>query len=510
MKLKTRNNFFMKYDMENQQARIKLLKRNYQLKLSEANYKKFKQIVYSFINQPAEIPEDWENDEECYSYLKTAMKIGLIYIFQSRSNKISPYLQSLLESNYENFYTIIEDLQKSHFLLTGLKNQSVTEFFTENGLMEGEKEIPIYFNDEVAQAPQNSLCVLEMEQAGLVIFNKVADLDVENICQEFLKHNKTNSSMLGRKIFPVHILLAYIENQLGISTNIFKFINLDGSIDEILPTDYFRKTHSYYQRNEKENLVGLQLISKFEQILKRKFLSNLSFNDVLFSEENQYAVSQYRVSLIGDSQEELTHYLGVGDTYVQAAERGIRYGIGEVLKQSGENELWISDLDEQTYYARAMLHFVPEEVIHTYYLEKLEQQAQMLKEHVEKLTENEYDVVFHSVLNEAAGWIQIIDQRKQVVYKGIASLNITDEIVAGFNKILLKKINNLTFDSYGEVEVDTLKKQEISDFKELNTIDFSDRLRLLLGNRKIEESIWLYETAFDDIGMFVGKFTEKG
>ncbi len=510
MKLKTRNNFFLKYDMENQQARIKLLKRNYQLKLSEPNYQKFKQIVYSFINQPAEIPEEWENDEECYSYLKAAMKIGLIYIFQSKTSKLSPYLQSLLESNYENFYGIIEELQDSHFVLSGLKSSSVLEFFNENGLMEGEKEIQIYFNDEVAQAPQNSLCVLEMEQAGLVIFNKVADLDVENICKEFLKHNKTNSSVLGRKIFPVHVLLAYIENQFGLSTNIFKFINLDGSIDEILPTDYFRKTHSYYQRNEKEHLVGLQLISKFEQILKRKFLSNLSFNDVLFSEENQYAVSQYRVSLIGDSQKELTHYLGVGDTYVQAAERGIRYGIGEVLKQSGENELWISDLDEQTYYARAMLHFVPDKSIHTYYLEKMAPQVQTLKEYVEKLTGNKYNIVFHSVLDEAAGWIQIVDQRKQVIYKSFASLTITDEIVAGFNKVLLKKINELTFNSYGEVEVETLKKRAITDFKQLDTIDFSDRLRLLLGNRKIEESVWLYETAFDDIGMFVGKFTEKG
>jgi len=499
----------MKYDTENQQVQIRLLKRNYQLKLSESCYNKFKQTVYSFLDKPSEIPLDWENDEECYSYLKTAMKIGLIYIYRSTTSKVSPYLQGLLESNYDNFYTIIDELQSGYFSLKGLKDNSIYEFFEENGLMRGTNEATIYFNDEISHAPQDSLCVIEMKSAGLAIFNKAEHLEVEKICSEFLKNNNTNSSALGEKIFPIHIFLAFIENKLQISNNIFKFVNSDGSIDEILPTEYFRRTHSYYQRNDKESLVGLQLISKFEQIIKRKFLSNLSFNDVRFSEKNQYSVSQYRVSLIGDSEKELAHYLGAGDNYVKAAERGIRYGIGEVLKESGDRELWISDLDKQMYYTRAMLHFIPEESVYMYYLEDLEQEAQALKEHVEELTGASYRVIIRSVLNEVAGWIMIVDQNKRITYKSLASLNLADEIALGFNKILLNKINGHNTSGCERIAAEPEGSRSLSDFEELDADAFYDRLRLFLGNRNIKESIWLYETAFDDIGMYVGKFTEE-
>lgn len=480
------------------------------MKLTEYDYKKFKQTVYLFIGNPIEIPKKWKNDKSRYRYLKAAMNIGLIYIYKEDNSRISSHLKSFLESNYRDFYEIIEKLQTSFFLLDGLKSKSIFNFFEENGLMEGENAVSIYFNDKVEQAPIGSICVLEIAQAGLAIFNKTANLEIEKLCKEFTKNNKIKYSELGEKIFPIHILLAYIENQKGLSTNMFKFINLDGSIDEIIPTDYFRETHSYYQRGDKESLIGLPLIEKFEQTMRRNFLSHLSFNDVHFSEKNQYGISQYRISLIGKKQQdELTHYLGVGETYLQAAERGISYGIGEVLRQSGD-EFWISDLDEQRYHVRAMLHFVPMSAVNIYCLELRSQKIQSLKEQTEKLTGNEYHVIFHSVFNEAAGWIQIVNKRGKIVYKSNSSLDILEELSIGFNKILVDKINSHTNNNYGSVNVGDLEKKEITNFRELNITDFSNELRLLLGKRKIKESIWLYETAFDDIGLFVGKFTEEG
>jgi hypothetical protein len=499
----------MKYDKEQREVKINVLRKNYSVSLTEDRYEQFKNVVYEFFEQPQVVPEDWKSDVEICSYLKTAMKIGLIYTFKNEPTHLSPYVQALLENKCKDFYRVKDDLDASRFVFVGLKNNEIQQFFTTHGLMEGTKEITIYFNNEINQAPLNSLCVVETEANGLIIFNKVDDLSVEDILQEGLKGKVDVIGSFAKTIFPIHILLGYIDTVTN-APQTFKIINMDGSIDEIFPAEYFRKTHSYYNRPVKTTLTGFSLVEKFEQIIQQKFSSKITFNDVFFAEQNQYATAQYRVSLHMQFQKEVAKFLAVSESYIMAAERGIRYGIGEILTKNEKIAVWVSDLDEQEYYIRALLKFVKDESISLYVLDELDPDVQRLKKYVEKQTGEVYNIILHAVLDEAVGWVSIVNQDYEVIYKSISSVRITSEITTGFHTLLMQHMNNISLSSGAKLKVDLIERRALDSFKAVNKMDFLNDLRSLLGNRKITEKVWLHEQAFDSVGMFVGKFMEEG
>lgn len=220
------------------------------------------------------------------------------------------YYQELLESRYPNQYDILEKLHRTTFTMKGLKNKNIARFFEENGLNGGSENVNLYFNEAVCEAPYGSLCVIETTYKGLVIFQK-RDEDAQRIFNDFVHYNGTRLSKLGEKTFPLHIFLAVIESFFGSETkHVFKFVNPDGSVDEVIAANDITKTHSYFERGTKQLLSGLELISAFEKTIKRKFIANFSYNNVQFSENNQYAVSQYWLSYLHNGSETAC-YLGV-------------------------------------------------------------------------------------------------------------------------------------------------------------------------------------------------------
>lgn len=509
MKLKSRDNYFMKFIPEADQAEIRLLNQTFQVTMTKEKYDLFFDTVKAFLGRPSVIPEQWLKSKERLSCVKAAMQMNMVYEYKEQPSRVSDFVQQLLESRYPNQYDILEKLHRTTFTMKGLKNKDIALFFQENGLIGGSETVNLYFNEAICEAPYGSLCVIETTYKGLVIFQKIDD-DANRIFNDFVHYNGTRLSKLGEKTFPLHIFLAVIESFFGSGTkHIFKFINPDGSVDEVIAANDITKTHSYFERGTKRLLSGLELISTFEKTIKRKFIANFSYNNVHFSENNQYAVSQYRLSHLHNG-DETACYLGVGETYVEAATRAIQYGFGELLTKVDSRCTWISDLDETAYYTRAMLHFLPEKKIENYVLSGLPDKTQSLKRHVENWTGQKLNVILCSMLNERAGKVTIVNEHSCIMYESPISVDIDGTINEGLHYVLMQHLNQKADESSPRTFcMKELLRRKLVFFPELDLPGLQNKLKVELAGRKIREEIWFFETGFDEAGLHIGRFVDE-
>ncbi len=169
MILKTRSNFsIMRID---QSILIKKINGQHQAVLSDEDYKTFIDILAEYRNPKMLSLVNQSNDY--LKLFKFALKSGLLIEVKGKANHLTTLITQNIENRFEDFETILEDLDERSIELKGAPEQ-VISFFMNNGILDDEREQKsiIYFNDNIREAPLKSICIEINESGRSFLFKK--------------------------------------------------------------------------------------------------------------------------------------------------------------------------------------------------------------------------------------------------------------------------------------------------------------------------------------------------
>ncbi len=322
MILKTRSNFsIMRID---QSILIKKINGQHQAVLSDEDYKTFIDILAEYRNPKMLSLVNQSNDY--LKLFKFALKSGLLIEVKGKTNHLTTLITQNIENRFEDYETILEDLDERSIELKGAPEQ-VISFFMNNGILDDEREQKsiIYFNDNIREAPLKSICI-EINESGRSFLFKKKSKEQYDFLKRYANQYPKADGELARRILPF-LVYVYVTSDLYESERQVQDTLLleDGTIISIPEKDITGVIDNYERKLPNVNDDELTIIQKLESAFVNCPLFKCEFNSTETSRINQFMATHYQIDINNDFKYMSTHinYKKSRITYFNAQHRKI-------------------------------------------------------------------------------------------------------------------------------------------------------------------------------------------
>ncbi|MDQ8057829.1 hypothetical protein RER83_16520 [Bacillus velezensis] len=503
MILKTRSNFsIMRID---QSILIKKINGQHQAVLSDEDYKTFIDILAEYRNPKMLSLVNQSNDY--LKLFKFALKSGLLIEVKGKANHLTTLITQNIENRFEDFETILEDLDERSIELKGAPEQ-VISFFMNNGILDDEREQKsiIYFNDNIREAPLKSICI-EINESGRSFLFKKKSKEQYDFLKRYANQYPKADGELARRILPF-LVYVYVTSDLYESERQVQDTLLleDGTIISIPEKDITGVIENYERKLPNVNDDELTIIQKLESAFVNCPLFKCEFNSTETSRINQFMAAHYQIDINNDFKYMSTHI-----NYKKAALHTLMHSIEKFLtyesERNKENTLWIADLDKDHFYIRGIASFIKKESsIHL--IERIDITAKKLLQTIYHMTEiKEVLIGIDYLFKKDVGIVYLIDEDHYILYKSEVTTDFNESIIRGLTEIISNKANGLL--KKGEsVELSSFQVRDIGR-KRPNSLILAEMLEVF-SDYDIKEKPWIYQPLFESSNLLIGSFQLTG